>query len=130
MKNFIKSLFRKVHIHDYNKIIVSMYWSFNTRKCLCECKCGHRIIIEKRHDWVYPHPTASMITNREFESYLTMSPLRSEYYWNAYGFNYAYGRKTWQWLYEIGGKEIWININGIEEFKAKYPNSKYRIAYV
>lgn len=126
----IATIKKYLHTCNHNKLIVSMYWSFSTRKCIYECKCGHRIVIDQRHDWIFPHPTADMITYSEFKSYLTMSPVKTDYNWSAYGFNVAYGRKTWQWLYEIADKEIWINISGIDEFKAKYPNSKYRQVYI
>lgn len=128
--NLINKIKRYLHTHSHDKLIVSMYWSFETRKCIYECKCGHRTICESRQSRVYPHPTASMITWREFQSYLTMSPVKTEYYYRAYGFNVAYGRKVTQWQYIIDGKELWININGVSEFKAKYPNSKYREIYI
>lgn len=78
------------HRCSHDKLIVSMYWSFNTRKCIYECKCGHRKEFNQNFDWIYPHPTACMISYTEFKQYLTMSPLKTEYYYKAYGFEYAY----------------------------------------
>lgn len=40
----IKTLFKKFHIHSFNKPIISRYISFNTRDIIYECKCGKRIL--------------------------------------------------------------------------------------
>lgn len=92
----ILKIFRRIksrlHVHSYDRLIVSMYCTFETRKCIYECRCGCRKIIKRPHSWVYPHPTASMISYSELQSYLTKSPVKTEYYYNAYRFNVAYDK--------------------------------------
>ena len=37
--NRIKKFF---HIHNCNKPVASLYWGFNTRKIIYECRCGKK----------------------------------------------------------------------------------------
>ena len=63
----IKWLKTHFHKHNYNKIIASQYYTFNTRKVVVECKCGKRVIEKWNHDNVYPFLTNLLITNKEME---------------------------------------------------------------
>jgi len=57
---------KKFHIHIHSKIIASQYRSFNYRNVVVECKCGHRIIENRKHDCVFPFIT-NFISDKEMD---------------------------------------------------------------
>lgn len=67
MIKFIKNL---LHFHHYNKLIVSQYWTFQTRRVIRECRCGNRIQEFTTFDSIYPFPTSTMLTDKEFKEIL------------------------------------------------------------
>lgn len=67
---FIKKLKKYFHKCNFDKIIVSQYWTFNLRKVVVECKCGKRDIQKWHHDNVYPILTTNFITNEEMQKIL------------------------------------------------------------
>lgn len=66
----LKWLKRFFHIHNYNKILVSQYWTFHSRMVIVECKCGKRHMDRRHVDLVYPFPTTTLITDKEMKDIL------------------------------------------------------------
>ena len=58
------------HVHVYTKIVISQYSSFNYRDVVYECRCGCRKEFRVHHDRVFPFPTASLLTQKEFQAIL------------------------------------------------------------
>jgi hypothetical protein len=52
----LKKLF---HIHNCNKPIASLYWGFNTRKIIYECRCGKKEthVVTRAFSESFPIPT-------------------------------------------------------------------------
>ena len=69
---WIKTLFKTPHICIFEKPIVSMYVSFNTRNIVYECKCGKRKAekVYRPFHIDFPIKTTPFIDNQEFEKYL------------------------------------------------------------
>lgn len=76
---FINKIRNKLHIHYYHKILVSMYWTFETRKVVVECKCGHREIQKMEHDKVYPIETTLFITQKDLEHIVNGAEIKQLY---------------------------------------------------
>jgi hypothetical protein len=59
----------KLHVHSYDKPIVSQYVSFNTRDIVYECKCGKRTIkrVYKSFSDPFPIQTTLHLTNEELK---------------------------------------------------------------
>ena len=66
----IKILKKLFHIHYYSKVVISRYTSFNFREVIVECKCGDRKIKKVSYDSIHPFPTASEISQKNFNKYL------------------------------------------------------------
>jgi len=66
----LKWLKRFFHIHNYNKILVSQYWTFHSRMVIVECKCGKRHMDRRHVDLVYPFQTTTLITDKEMKDIL------------------------------------------------------------
>lgn len=54
MINWVKNMFR--HKHYFNKPLVSMYWTFHTRKIVYECSCRLRKTYSVSCDFSEPFP--------------------------------------------------------------------------
>jgi len=69
IKNWIKKISEKLHIHNFSKPIVSRYVSFNTRDIVYECGCGKREIVRTHQPFGTPFPIATTmnITQKEIE---------------------------------------------------------------
>ena len=59
----------KLHVHSYDKPIISQYVSFNTRDIVYECKCGKRTIKRVYQSFSEPFPinTTPFITNEDLK---------------------------------------------------------------
>jgi hypothetical protein len=66
---WIKILFKTLHICSFEKPIVSMYVSFNTRYIVYECKCGKRKVerVYTYFNMPFPIKTTNFITQKELE---------------------------------------------------------------
>jgi len=59
------------HLHRYTPI-VSMYWTFSTRKIIYECQCGKREVRQVYRNFgdEFPIDTAIMLSNTDFNAIL------------------------------------------------------------
>lgn len=72
MKNFIKNIFKKIHICVYLTPIASRYISFNTRDIVYECSCGKRKLerVFKSFSDPFPIETNNFMTKIDIENLL------------------------------------------------------------
>lgn len=72
MKRILKNFLKKLHVHWYNKPLVSQYGSFHVRYIIYECRCGYRkeYTITRGFDEDFPIPTTQLITDKEMKRIL------------------------------------------------------------
>lgn len=70
--HLVRKIKNMAHVHKFNKPIISMYISFNSRDIVYECKCGYRQIfrINIPYEKSFPIETSNILTIKELESYL------------------------------------------------------------
>lgn len=61
-----------LHIHRYNKPIISNYVSFSTRDVVWECRCGHRKLVRESRAFSSPFSLSWTVglNNKEMEQVL------------------------------------------------------------
>ena len=72
MGNFIKKIRAALHTHNYDTPILSMYWTFNTRRIIYQCKCGGRkeYFVTIPYGSPLPIQTSMNIDSKKFEAVL------------------------------------------------------------
>ncbi len=72
----INWLSKKLHIHRFDKPLVSQYASFNTRNIIFECRCGKRRLENEYTPFGTPFSieTTHFITNEQMQQILNNEP--------------------------------------------------------
>lgn len=63
---------KMLHIHWFNKPIISQYWTFNQRNIVFECRCGKRVCerVYRAFGDPFPIQTTPFITTEEINQLL------------------------------------------------------------
>jgi len=68
----MNKILKWLHVHNFNKPIISMYTSFSYRDIIYECGCGERKCYHVYKDFgdAFPINTTNLLTQKEFNKYL------------------------------------------------------------